>query len=120
MKKNLWHPEREHLTSSGRDTHEVFDTPIGKVGLLICWDLAFPEAFRELIRGGAKVVIAPTFWMARDCGEKGWGRNPGSEGLFLEGMLTCRAFENTCGEFVLLFLFSSFWYEMGERREGRR
>jgi apolipoprotein N-acyltransferase len=49
-------PEREHLTSSGRDVHEVFDTPIGKVGLLICWDLAFPEAFRELIAGGAKIM----------------------------------------------------------------
>jgi predicted amidohydrolase len=54
-------PERQHLTSSGRDAHEVFDTPIGKVGLLICWDLAFPEAFRELIAQGAKIVIIPTF-----------------------------------------------------------
>jgi predicted amidohydrolase len=41
----------------------VFDTPIGKVGLLICWDLAFPEAFRELIANGAEVVIIPTFCM---------------------------------------------------------
>ena len=49
-------PERDHLTGSGRDIHEVFDTPIGKVGLLICWDLAFPEAFRELIAQGAKIM----------------------------------------------------------------
>ncbi|PQE22002.1 carbon-nitrogen hydrolase protein [Rutstroemia sp. NJR-2017a BBW] len=55
IKKNLWGPERNHLTSSGRDTHEVFDTPIGRVGMLICWDLAFPEAFRELIYQGAKL-----------------------------------------------------------------
>lgn len=39
----------------------MFDTPIGKVGLLICWDLAFPEAFRELVAKGAEVVIIPTF-----------------------------------------------------------
>lgn len=56
VKKNLWGPERDHLTGSGRDVHEVFDTPIGKVGLLICWDLAFPEAFRELIANGAKIM----------------------------------------------------------------
>jgi len=47
--------------SSGHDPHEVFDTPVGKVGLLICWDLAFPEAFRELIARGAEIVIVPTF-----------------------------------------------------------
>lgn len=55
VKKNLWGPiERLHLTSSSMDSHPVFDTPLGKVGMLICWDLAFPEAFRELISKGAK------------------------------------------------------------------
>lgn len=39
----------------------MIDTPIGKVGLLICWDLAFPEAFRELIAKGAEVIIVPTY-----------------------------------------------------------
>ena len=60
-KKNIWHPERPHLTSSAKERHEAFDTPIGRVGMLICWDLAFPEAFRELIADGAKVIIIPTF-----------------------------------------------------------
>jgi predicted amidohydrolase len=60
-KKNIWHPERPHLTSSGTDPHEVIQTDIGKVGLLICWDLAFPEAFRELIAKGAEIIIIPTF-----------------------------------------------------------
>lgn len=103
VKKNLWHPEREHLTGSGRDVHEVFDTPIGKVGMLICWDLAFPEAFRELIANGAKLIITPTFWTLNDCSEKGLARNPSSEVLFLDSMLTCRAFENTCGEDLWMF-----------------
>lgn len=60
-KKNIWHPERAYLTSSTTDPHEVFDTPIGKVGLLICWDIAFPEAFRELIAHGAEIVVVPTY-----------------------------------------------------------
>jgi predicted amidohydrolase len=60
-KKNIWHPERAYLTSSTSEPHEVFDTPVGKVGLLICWDLAFPEAFRELLAGGVEVVVIPTY-----------------------------------------------------------
>jgi predicted amidohydrolase len=136
VKKNLWYvyslpspirasytryllprgPERDHLTGSGRDVHEVFDTPIGKVGLLICWDLAFPEAFRELIANGAKIIIIPTFWTLNDCNEAGLKQNPSAEALFLDSMLTARAFENTCGAsshfpfvFKLQFQFLYRW-----------
>lgn len=89
-------PERAHLTSSTHAPHEVISTPIGKVGLLICWDLAFPEAFRELIAAGAQIIIIPTFWTLNDCNAAGLARNPASEALFLDSMLTARAFENTC------------------------
>jgi predicted amidohydrolase len=63
---------------------------------LICWDLAFPEAFRALIQQGAKIIIIPTFWTRSDCSAEGLRRNPASEELFLESALTARAFENTC------------------------
>ena len=96
VKKNLWHPEREHLTSSTTDPHPVFSTPLGKVGLLICWDLAFPEAFRELIAQGAQIIIIPTFWTLNDCSPQGRGYNPSAEALFLDSTLTARCFENTC------------------------
>lgn len=64
--------------------------------MLICWDLAFPEAFRELIAGGAKMIIIPTFWNLSDCTEAGLAHNPRSEALFLESTLVSRCFENTC------------------------
>ncbi|KAL4819838.1 carbon-nitrogen hydrolase [Aspergillus spinulosporus] len=95
-KKNIWHPEREYLTSSALERHEVFDTPIGKVGLLICWDLAFPEAFRELISAGAEIVIVPTYWGRYDANPAALKHNPNSEALFLDSVLTARCFENTC------------------------
>lgn len=99
VKKNLWGPiERLHLTSSSMDPHPAFDTPLGKVGLLVCWDLAFPEAFRELISQGAKMIIIPTFWTLSDCSKEGLAINPTSEALLLDSMLTARCFENTCGE----------------------
>lgn len=98
VKKNLWGPtERAHLTSSGRDPHPAFDTPLGKVGMLICWDLAFPEAFRELICQGVKIVIVPTFWTLSDCSDAGLRYNPSAEVTFLDSTLTARAFESTCG-----------------------
>ena len=64
--------------------------------MIICWDLAFPEAFRELIAAGAKTIILPTFWTLADCSLKGLSYNPLSEKLFLESTLTARAYENTC------------------------
>jgi predicted amidohydrolase len=66
--------------------------------MLICWDIAFPEAFRELITQGAKIIIIPCFWGLRDCSEEGLRYNPGSEALFIDSALTTRAFENTCGQ----------------------
>ncbi|KAJ5318102.1 hypothetical protein N7508_002610 [Penicillium antarcticum] len=95
-KKNIWHPERPHLTSSAHERHVAFDTPVGRVGMLICWDLAFPEAFRELIADGAKIVIIPTFWTPHDASPEARKSNPDCEALFLETTITARCFENTC------------------------
>lgn len=40
VKVNLWgSSERPYLRSAGRAPHVAFDTPLGRMGLLICWDL---------------------------------------------------------------------------------
>ncbi|KAI0515059.1 carbon-nitrogen hydrolase [Xylaria bambusicola] len=96
QKKNLWHPERRHLVSSAHEPHLAFDTPLGRVGLLICWDLAFPEAFRELIADGAQIICVPTFWSLRDVSDEGYALNSDGEALFLNSTVIARAFENTC------------------------
>ncbi len=57
---------------------------------------AFPEAFRELISQGAKIIIIPTFWTLSDCSDYGLALNKRAEALFLESVLQARAFENTC------------------------
>lgn len=101
QKKNLWHPERPHLTS-GHTPHRAFDTPLKhtdgrplRAGLLICWDLAFPEAFRALVNDGADMIIIPSYWFMTDGGTEGADLNPDSERIFLQSTLTSRAFENT-------------------------
>lgn len=45
----------------GREYH-VYKTPIGKIGLGVCYDVAFPEAYREMALMGADIVCAGVQW----------------------------------------------------------
>lgn len=40
----------------------VFDTHIGRIGMLVCYDKAFPEAGRSLALQGAEILVMPTAW----------------------------------------------------------
>lgn len=40
----------------------VFETEIGAIGLMLGWDLAFPEVARSLVMEGAEVLCALTNW----------------------------------------------------------
>jgi predicted amidohydrolase len=41
------------------DDLPVFDTDFGRVGIMICWDVSFPEVARALALRGAEVILMP-------------------------------------------------------------
>jgi predicted amidohydrolase len=49
----------DRFTTPG-DELPVFDTPLGRIGLEICYDLRFPEVTRTLALRGAEIVAHPT------------------------------------------------------------
>lgn len=50
----------DRFTVPGDDPYEVFDTPLGRIGLQICYDWRFPEVTRVLALQGADVIAHPT------------------------------------------------------------
>src|SRR6266566_7801006 len=96
-KVNLWLPERSYITP-GNDT-SVFDTRIGNVGLIICWDLMFPEMFRAMVRQDVEFVICPSYWCYEDAGE-GMKHDANAEIKLVNALCVTRAFEN---ELILVY-----------------
>lgn len=63
-------------------------TGVGSVGLLICYDLRFPELSRILAVKGADVLVAPSAWVAGEMKDEHW-----------QTMVKARAIEN--GSYVV-------------------
>jgi nitrilase len=62
----------------------VVDTPFGKIGLAVCYDLRFPELFRDMLDRGMELLAIPSAFTAIT-GRAHW-----------EPLLRARAIENQC------------------------
>ena len=62
----------------------VTDTPVGKLGLTVCYDLRFPELYSELRAAGAELITAPSAFTAVT-GQAHW-----------EVLIRARAIETQC------------------------
>ena len=75
---------KESRTVAPGDRAVVADTPLGKLGLSICYDLRFPELYRRLALLGAQVLFVPAAFTAYT-GPHHW-----------LPLLRARAIENQC------------------------
>ena len=74
--------ESTHVTA-GREP-VIADTPVGKLGLSVCYDMRFPELYRELVSQGAEWLAMPAAFTV-PTGRAHW-----------ETLLRARAIENLC------------------------
>jgi predicted amidohydrolase len=75
---------RESATIAAGTTTTIVTTPVGHVGMSVCYDIRFPELFRNLQAQGAQVFTVPSAFTA-PTGRAHW-----------ELLLRARAVENLC------------------------
>ncbi|MDQ6846074.1 MAG: hydratase [Candidatus Dormibacteraeota bacterium] len=61
-KLHLFNDEKSWFEPGGE--LPVVDLPFGRIGMVICFDLWFPEAGRALALAGAEIIAVPTNWVA--------------------------------------------------------
>ncbi|WP_332657154.1 carbon-nitrogen hydrolase family protein [Brevundimonas sp.] len=91
---------RESASIRPGDGAVVADTPWGRLGLTICYDIRFPQLYRALARAGAVMIAVPAAFTV-PTGEAHW-----------ETLLRARAIETGC--YVLAPA------QAGEHEDGRR
>jgi len=74
----------ESVTIERGQNAVVVDTPFGRLGLAVCYDLRFPELFRKMSDMGAQIIALPSAFTAIT-GRAHW-----------EVLLRARAIENLC------------------------
>jgi len=62
--RKVHQPLGESLFYAAGEELRAFDTPVGRLGMLICYDKAFPEAARGVALDGAEVVACISAWPA--------------------------------------------------------
>jgi deaminated glutathione amidase len=75
---------RESATVAPGNNATVVSTPLGRVGMAVCYDVRFPELFRVLQEQGAEILSVPSAFTA-PTGKAHW-----------ELLLRARAVENLC------------------------
>jgi len=68
---------------AGKKIEKPVKTQAGKIGVMICYDIRFPELSRLLTIKGADILVAPSAWVAGPMKEEHW-----------QTMLKARAIEN--------------------------
>jgi N-carbamoylputrescine amidase len=60
--RKVHQPLAENASYQRGDEFAAFDTPVGRLGMMICYDKAFPESARALALDGAEIVTCVSAW----------------------------------------------------------
>ena len=60
--RKVHQPLSEDASYSSGDRFHAFDTPVGRIGMMICYDKAFPESARALALDGAEIGVCVSAW----------------------------------------------------------
>ncbi|MFN4180250.1 MAG: carbon-nitrogen hydrolase family protein [Armatimonadota bacterium] len=52
----------DRFVDPGDQPFRVYETPVGRIGMHICYDAVFPEAARVMALEGAEILCLPTNW----------------------------------------------------------
>ncbi|ROO60572.1 putative amidohydrolase [Micromonospora sp. Llam0] len=78
--RKVHQPLNENASYASGDRFDAFDTPVGRIGMMICYDKAFPESARALALDGAQIGVCVSAWpgsrtnQAADLAEDRWKR----------------------------------------------
>jgi predicted amidohydrolase len=75
---------RESDISIPGNQYTVISTPVGKLGIAVCFDLRFPDLFQQLSKLGAEILAIPAAFTVKT-GQAHW-----------ELLTRCRAIDNFC------------------------
>jgi predicted amidohydrolase len=103
---------------AGSELAKPFKSTIGAIGMMICYDLRFPELSRFLTLTGAEILVSPSGWVQGDMKVEHW-----------QTMVRARALENGCyviapdqvgniyiGHSMVVDPFGRVVVDMGERQ----
>ena len=77
QKTHAFYLEKQYFTDGWK--YPIFDTGVGKIGIIICYDAGFPETARSLCLKGAEMIFIPAAWRIQD--ENAWLLNVPSRAL---------------------------------------
>jgi formylglycine-generating enzyme required for sulfatase activity len=84
--------------------YPVFDTDFGRIGMMICWDVSYPEVARELAARGAEMILMPI-----------WG---GNETLAKARAIPFAVAGLVCFS-IAVVLGTSSWFVFGSRTQHK-
>lgn len=62
VRKSLLWGREQHIFAQGEVSFPTFDVKFGKIGVLVCYEIEFPETSRLLALKGAEIIVCPSTW----------------------------------------------------------